>query len=289
MAITGIASARLKLERAQHHIEVVTADVVAFEQSDPWGVRAEWMADEETATEAIYAISVTKLEDPPTDLPAKVGDCFTNLRAALDHSVFDHACTTLGAKKGRALTEQERRGLFFPLARTHEGLRKSKSYLAPDVYTYVRGLHDFTNDWRSTDPSVRHLALLREFVNYDKHHAVIPGMADVHVTAKSSLGDIELIPDHVQYTSGTVQLGVPLLKLPFRKLREIEGIAEHDLLADLSVKFPLVLRLPNHTQDTNLHVGEPLTIPREPPLADTLRGMYNAVESVVDELRRLGV
>lgn len=289
MRTTGIASARVKLKRAQHHIASVVADVDAFERSDPWGIRTEWITAEETSTELVYGISVTKWNEPPADLPAKIGDCFTNLRAALDHSVYGHACTTLAATKKRALKESERRNLYFPLAKSQSRLNSSADFLAPAVHSYVVGLHDLEKDWQSPDPTIRHLALLRDFVNYDKHEAVIPGTADLHVSDMTICGDIEFISDRVQYTNGEVKLGVPLLRLSFRKLREIDVVEQHDLLKGPTVAFPLVLRLPNHVPDTNLHVGEPLTIPREPPLAATLQGMHDAVESVLDELERLGL
>ncbi|TDP29782.1 hypothetical protein [Nocardia ignorata] len=289
MRTTGIASARVKLKRAKHHITSVMADVEAFEQSDPHGIKADWLSAEETPTELVYAISITKWGEPNADLPAKLGDCFTNLRAALDHSVYGHACTTLASNKKRALTDTERRNLYFPLARTQKSLDASAKFLAPKVHSFVVSIHDLEKDWQSTDPKIRHLALLREFVNYDKHEAVIPGMADLHVSGITTQNCVEFIANRVQYNNGKVEIGRPILRLPFRKLREIADAERQNLLTGLTVKFPLVLRLPNYVPETNLHVGEPLTIPREPPLTETLQGMYEAVESVIDELERLGL
>lgn len=289
MRTTGIASARVKLRRAQHHIASVLYDVTAFEQSDPWGFRAEWLTAEETPTEAVYGITITKWNEPNADLPAKLGDCFTNLRAALDHSVYNHACTTLAANRKRALTDSERRNLYFPLAKSKRRLDESAAFLAPAVHSYIVQLHDLEKDWQSLNPTIRHLALLREFVNYDKHEAVIPGMADLHVSDMTITGDIELISDRVQYVNGTVELGVPLLRMPFRKLGDIDSFERRAVLTGPTITFPLVLRLPGHVPETNLHFGSPSETPREPPLANTLQGMYDAVESVLDELERLGV
>lgn len=258
--------------------------MAAFEATEPLQYEVQWRQEDESATLIACSVVMTKSDDVPDTLPTIIGDCLTNLRAALDHAVFEHARTTMSRELGRETTEGEERNLYFPLAKTKRGLDKAKGYLAPSIYDYIASLHDFDDDWRSSKPVAQHLALLRIFVNHDKHRAVVPAnQADMHLKAKTSEDQLKYLGG--QFVSGEATVGEVFLTLQFQKIRPLSDVPRDQLLRELTIKFPTMLRVPGESKPDGLQIDQ---VP--PPTAvERLQGMCDAVCQVLDELERLGV
>jgi hypothetical protein len=284
---TGLPSARRKLQRAQQHLDEFKAEVSAFEASEALSYKVEWKPEDESATEVACSYIFTRADEAPEILSTIIGDVLTNLRAALDHSVFDHAKTQLSAEKGRDLTSEEEARISFPIAKKQSSLKACRNNFTPVVYQYIETLHDFTLGWQSPVSTVSHLDLLRRFVNVDKHRAIVPSnFADLHVDGTVQINYIRPIDSRHEYSHGTAEVGREFLKIWFEKVVPLEGISREDLISDISIRFPVILEVPDEPSARRLHTN-PTT--RRPSAVEMLQGMYDAVGEVLDELQRLGV
>ncbi|MBF6325893.1 hypothetical protein [Nocardia cyriacigeorgica] len=277
-ATVGMASARHKLERARQHAEAFKAELDAYTNADPLCYTREWRPEDESEDEIACSFVMTKSDDAPESLPLITGDCLTNLRAALDHAVFEHARSTYSTFLHRPLTNDEERNLYFPLATKRSNLKNADVYLSPAVFEYVQTLHDFHMDWRSTDDTVRHLALLRRFVNYDKHRAVVPvNVVDAHVSGKFDSQYLRYLDERAEVRSGPLEVGTTFLTLWFEKVQPRGDLSPENLISGFEIQFPLVFRVPGDADSDPVDAGP------------TLHGMCDAVESVLARLDALGV
>ncbi len=78
------ASAVAKFERAAEHLEALKGEMLAFEQSKPYGVREQINDDRTERT--LYMV---ENQATPQRFGLIVGDCVHNLRGVLDHLVFN--------------------------------------------------------------------------------------------------------------------------------------------------------------------------------------------------------
>src|SRR4051812_7680913 len=77
---------RLKLVRADEHLETLDNQITSFLEREPYSVSYERKPD---GSEHIYRAHV--VEDPPLALGVLIGDCLQNMRSALDHLVWQLA------------------------------------------------------------------------------------------------------------------------------------------------------------------------------------------------------
>ncbi|MEV6279127.1 hypothetical protein [Nocardia sp. NPDC051832] len=92
MAVTGIESARHKLDRAAYHVADLAARVEVFTEEHPIEVHALWQPSTTHPGEVdCQAIAVTEPSDVPEVWSLITGDALTCIRAALDHAVYPHA------------------------------------------------------------------------------------------------------------------------------------------------------------------------------------------------------
>ena len=93
----ALIGARLKVERARKHLDLLRQETRAFTEGKPYGVRAEFDAERSE-----YAIRI-RLRDPDTRVPIGLsliaGDAVHNLRSALDHLAWQLAI--IGTGPGR--------------------------------------------------------------------------------------------------------------------------------------------------------------------------------------------
>lgn len=83
-----LASARKKLERAEHHLVTLREAEDRFLKTEPYEVvRAEVEAN---GLEHVYRLEVRT--EPPPELALILGDAIHNVRSALDHIVYGTAC-----------------------------------------------------------------------------------------------------------------------------------------------------------------------------------------------------
>lgn len=101
-----LASAGLKMVRAQEHLETLGREVSRFKDSRPYQVIHE--DDPATGERLIHAVP---LRDPDPELSLVLGDLVQNLSAALDHAVFGLSV----AEAGRRLSRREEQSVGFPV------------------------------------------------------------------------------------------------------------------------------------------------------------------------------
>jgi hypothetical protein len=166
-SVAPLASARLKLERAREHLDVLTTEVGRFKDSRPYQVVRE--DDARTGEKLVYAVPV---RHPDPTLGLVLGDLVHNLSAALDHSIYGLSV----ARAGRALSDRERRTIAFPIhvdaADFEKQGRPKLRFLTPQQQAVIVGAQPFhgpTETARLNHP----LEVLRELWNADKHRALL--------------------------------------------------------------------------------------------------------------------
>jgi hypothetical protein len=102
---------RLKLARAEHHLETLHREITDFFGREPYSISYERKPD---AGEHIYRVHVS--ETPPLALSVIIGDCLQNMRSALDHLVWQ-----LALRSGKRTTPS--RLTAFPVCDTRETFR----------------------------------------------------------------------------------------------------------------------------------------------------------------------
>src|SRR4051812_34275197 len=86
------ASSRLKLDRAIEHLEALRVECAGYlnEEPKPYFVAVKFEADEGCHVARIF---IREGHEPPDRIGLIAGDLFNNLRSALDHLVWDLACS----------------------------------------------------------------------------------------------------------------------------------------------------------------------------------------------------
>jgi hypothetical protein len=103
--VTTLQSAFAKLKHAKDHRDALRADVEAFRATDPpdWTMRQTSYREDQNRLTTTIVVQVNK--EKPDNWPVVIGDILTNLRAALDHSIYGHAAsrTTLAPQQERSM------------------------------------------------------------------------------------------------------------------------------------------------------------------------------------------
>jgi hypothetical protein len=160
--------AELKLRRAREHI-AAAAEIVQ-----------EWLGGDAFLIESKLNLATGRTERrvrlseaPPDQLALVVGDAVHNLRAALDHAVFDAASECVGG----TLTEKEERALAFPVlkSRPDEGFHRKTAPHLPHVPREVRKVIEEEQPYQWTTPEdpdgycFRPVWQIHELDRIDKH------------------------------------------------------------------------------------------------------------------------
>jgi hypothetical protein len=159
--------ARLKVVRAQQHLQSLDEEIGRYLDRKPYHVTLDRQGDM-----AVFRL-VTN-EDPPPCVSAIIGDCVTNLRAALDYIAWE-----LAAKHApRPLTETEERQVTFPLLKSTSTKADFSGNKAAAHLMKVCGVPAATMDViESVQPyhtGYEVLEKLNLLVNHDKHRALLP-------------------------------------------------------------------------------------------------------------------
>ncbi|MGV9972431.1 hypothetical protein [Nocardia beijingensis] len=162
MTTTGLESARLKLVRAHKHIVYLNEQVREFRKGDPYDFKPEISLPDPTRPEVQFRLVVTKATDVPSEWATIVGDILTNLRAALDHAVYEHVRSV----KPNLKVEE----IQFPIVDKRSGIENKQRWFDRPVYRVVNDAQPYHDD---PDQAWHPLAILRDLVNADKHRAVI--------------------------------------------------------------------------------------------------------------------
>ncbi|MFC4128901.1 hypothetical protein [Nocardia rhizosphaerae] len=159
MPKTGIASGRMKLARALHHLEDLDRRITRYVAKRPVLTKVVLVKDGTPADRDIkFHVVIDQLVEVPNGWPLILGDVVTNLRAALDHAVFPIA-RQFPIVKVQPINQQT--GVPSPI----------KSLPGHPAATAIIEAAQPYNDIVSADH--HSLGILNELVNEDKHRNVL--------------------------------------------------------------------------------------------------------------------
>jgi hypothetical protein len=162
-----LASAGLKMVRADEHLEVLVRDVRRFKESKPYRVIHE--IDPQTGERLIHAVP---LHDPDPGLSLVLGDLVHNLSAVLDHAVY--GLSVLEAR--RPLTRREQESIGFPISTDSIAFAKAAPTRLRFLDDGPRSVIEAAQPFHGPSEAARlnhPLAVLREMSNADKHRTLL--------------------------------------------------------------------------------------------------------------------
>ena len=164
-----LSGVRLKLDRAEHHIESLSAETQAFRQRKPkpFGFRTEERPGPDGSVE--YVLYAIVREYPPSEWALIIGDAVQNIRSALEHLAYE-----LSTPTGR------RRGTQFPIFK-EERLFKERgeqkiATMEGDERTLIERVQPYNAE---KNPANDPLAVLNKLSNLDKHRLLVTTVAAV--------------------------------------------------------------------------------------------------------------
>lgn len=230
MKDTIFVGARLKAQRAEHHLDEINSLFAAFVKSAFCKLHIE--VDANTGDNLLKLESISNL---PPEIALAVGDALHNLRTAMDHIAFD----VLGA------TEDS---ISFPTGKTRNDLIATRQYKA--IKTAMPDFADFIADvikpYQGGDYQLWEIAALD---NLDKHRLVIPVVSIQALTNVSAEDDNHNVFDECTFAVGEggvlravraaakmkiTDSGVPVANMFFGKGTTVEGRSVIASLAEFS-------------------------------------------------------
>jgi hypothetical protein len=158
-----LTSVRLKLDRANQHLDRLRRETQAFLERDPapLDIRAEKTTGPGKAEEHVVYAVVREL--PPSDLGLTAGDAIQNIRHALDYLIYELSLPKF-RNKGK---------LQFPIYRDECDFK----VLAPPQIRGITGdertLIERVQPYQTADPTRHPLAVLNRLANKDKHRVLL--------------------------------------------------------------------------------------------------------------------
>lgn len=267
-------SAFAKLARAKMHRDALKADVEAFRAREPhdWVIQQSSYRDPDDRL--TFSIVVAVKEEKPDHWGLAVGDVLTNLRAALDHSVFGHAAAR------NSLTPQQEKSMQFPILTDPTKWSGAHARLAPlldpDVLKVIGECQPFHHQ-QNGGPDWHPLAVLNGLVNHDKHRTVrtVSYVNEDFTVVNSELPVASVEAEPVAMDDGAVVATVTLALPPATPVRI--GSKDHGLR---QVNF----------QVENGYI-EKIELPKvgdTRPLLFVMDRAVSAVEKALGELRAAG-
>lgn len=213
-----LASAYLKLMRAQEHLDPLTHAIRQYEISRPYDYVRETHIEE--GEHIVYGL----VRPPPAaDWYGPLGDVVHNLRAALDHAAFGLSSYC----QGRSLTDGEAKSVEWPVLTQPEDwaefVRKKEPsirFLSESYREVVESEQPYrgTNDYiRSSHP----MHVLHSLWNLDKHRQIIFFAAFGEVMHVFVTGSFD-VPHRV--TPAIVEAGSEVVRVPIASLRDKEDL-----------------------------------------------------------------
>lgn len=171
-----LESAWLKWSWAVAHAHSLEAYIQAW-RDDPQGERNITLGKEYDAKRHRVNVFIESIEPLPVEWGLLIGDVAHNYRSCLDHVAW--ALVERGRTPPRALTEEQKGKIYFPVIPSRTWFNKSLARLLPGVrradIAVVRRYQPY-HERESRRP--RHaLAVLHSLSNDDKHRSVQPAQA----------------------------------------------------------------------------------------------------------------
>lgn len=215
--------ARLKVERARDHLDTLDLEIKAFRSSKPYRVVREFDSEQRRH---IFRVKIDRVL--PTHIELTIGDAVHNLRATLDHIVWQLA---------RRAVEEPSTYTAFPifddLKRWRQNMTDKRCMLL-EVTDGARDVIEAMQPYHRPDPHQSILWVLHQLDIVDKHRTiqiiedVFPGPPSVQVSASVGSSNVNLF---------NAFLG------PFNDGDELMWFAEDVQLPDnLEEQFPFQVR-----------------------------------------------
>lgn len=167
------ASAKLKIERANHHISDVEAQWGAFLEKKVHGIRKDSNSDM-----TAHTFSVQYIKDFPSEIALAIGDAIHNLRCALDHLAWE----VVGRDRGT-----QNRHLKFPAYKD----RTSFEAACNGIITPSIAVKDMFKALEAFPGGTGHfLYVLHHLDNIDKHSFIMPHLQTSRIR-KLTVRDLE--------------------------------------------------------------------------------------------------
>jgi hypothetical protein len=244
-----------KLDRAQEHIESTQAEMGRVLKDNPWPVDLTLEFDAESSS---YLVSVARIADLGR-CGAIIGDAVTNLRAALDHSVWQLV-------KESGLSEPTDRTQF-PICDTPEAWNSALTDRLKGVpAAELAVIESYQPKERGKRTPTYPLAALRRLSNQDKHRILIPALA-LPVAASAQFNaegmDLESVEPLIELRQ-SLKVGAPLFRVRVTNIQPERQLA---MPGNLSIQ-------PSFEDGTPIH--------------ETLRNIRALVASYLGKLEAVG-
>ncbi|MGW4125787.1 hypothetical protein [Nocardia sp. NPDC004711] len=262
-------SAFAKLDHARRRLAELTAVVEKYRASEPitYGYVAVDNPFSDSLTDVVYSARVR--EPIPDEWPLLTGDVLTNLRAALDHSVYGHADAR------NELTDKQRKALQFPIIEKLDSWNNSKTgppvtlapLLDPKVFAVIEKRQPCHADGQDNP-----LALLNELVNGDKHRT-LRVITYNHRTFRIVETEAEVVA--VTSMAGEMTDGAVLARVTCKRPADPGPVARmHSMHARVEFGYAEEMHVPS------LQMGL--------SLLDTLGNLTDGVDIILRELEHVG-
>jgi len=198
--------ARLKVIRAQEHIDSLRAEIGIYLNSNPYSIVTKEQAD---ASEHEFTVT----SSPPPRLSAIIGDCVTNARAALDYIMWELAAKYF-VPRFNGGSGNDRQIVSFPIDSTKgygDHLKRLTHRQMPaDAINAIKAAQQHIGPYGPILPRLQYL------VNTDKHRTLLLvighlGAVTFHFAGPVSNirhgGSVTIIPGGT--TDVTINLGTP--------------------------------------------------------------------------------
>ncbi|MEV6219777.1 hypothetical protein [Nocardia sp. NPDC051833] len=264
MPIEGLESAQLKLEHAGRHLDSLTTTVQDYALAGALKITTSW-----TQNHPDYTL-VGILTDPipvPKLIALQAADVVGNLRAALDHSIFDHVVKK-AISTGKPLTDDEQKRIQFPIL---EKPKKIDAGLYSPAVAQVLESHQPNK----MSPTYEHpLARLNRLVNHDKHRvALVTTGADL-ITDLFYTHPLEHVGSKDIAIGDELKPGVEMFRADFRAIAPLTDHPQK-YIKGFSGGFYASIEIPGTTQI--------------PAILATMQSMRDYVKTVLDDLDAAGV
>lgn len=168
----------LKVRRAEAHLADLDAQITAFLRSNPYRV-----VEDRHGEPGQYVIRVKVTQWPPHHWSTLIGDVLGNLRASLDHLVYDMTIAWSGeALQGTAfpiLTDEQ---LWDEANKRGEATPRSGLYKTRGIHEMARRLIHDVQPFHAGEEAGNHpLALLNVLSNIDKHRTLTVGGSTIRL------------------------------------------------------------------------------------------------------------
>ncbi len=158
-------TSKLRLQRAQEHINQLDSEIGDFLKSDSYEITRQ--RETHPIREDVFYFHVLK-PMPAERYGMLIGDCLHNLRSALDNLVWDLAPTTVKQDKKKA------GGLQFPIFDDPKSYAARAPHYLAGIGSTVQALVDKHQPYKRPQPSGHPLSRMAQLTNWDKHRFIQP-------------------------------------------------------------------------------------------------------------------